>query len=444
MNLGTTPSSCLAEGEALSEVGWLARLGITDSQFRVLVSDGVFRASTGDPPSYRLDLVGLLFTRDRAFAALPKIFRGVEDPSVTREVIACVGVYLRRLKRHLRAAEASETLSAHDDSARSVDWLLALVNWTLDRGFHSEDFESQSLESFDIDWIATMDHGLPLHVGKSIVYSEIIGRRVSYQLGPLAHLQATALLTLHRDLKPASLLWLDEHDPILEQASRIIGDYASNDDSVVATQDQLADYQSICNRDHDRELAGILFDWLADSPRRSERPTVFGTTAFQYVWEDICEVAVRDLGSPVSHKEIASQPGYFIDGYLQETDGQRPDIALDTSDGICILDAKWYDVGNREWPGSQDVIKQMMYESTVDEERRVSGNVFLVPVPERTGEPRIIGEARMVALGRVDGRFPSIDVIGIPWHSAVAVYCGRHENAEIGRAVRSVLRDGRA
>jgi len=437
-------ATTLWEGDTLPELEWHDRLGITDTQFRSLASDRVLRLSTGGQiPKYRLDLVGLLFTRDHAFTVLPKIFRNAANLSVARDSIACVRIYLSRLKRRLRHAEASEILSAHNSGAKSVDILLALIDWTLDRGFHAEDFEARSDESFDIDWIATMDQGIPLHVGRSVIYSEIIGRRASYQLGPLARLQAQALLTLHQQLQPSSLLWLAEHDSILEQAAQITSEIAAVDDASISDLDALADFLGICNRDHDRELASILFDWLSDGRRSPDQPTAFGTTAFQFVWEDMCEVATTGLGDPLSHKDIASQPGYLVGESHVETAGQRPDIIRRLDDGICILDAKWYDISRQEWPGAPDVVKQVMYQASVVESQQVLCNAFLVPVDEGDAEPRVIGMAHMAVGGEADVRFPPVDVMAIPWKTAVAAYCGLAKGNRIADAIRGAAGDAK-
>lgn len=387
-------------------------------------------------------MVGLLFTHDHAFTVLPKIFRGNADASVARDVIACVKIYLGRLKRRLRHSEASEVRSAYDAGAKLVDLLLSLIDWTLDRGFHSEDFEAQTDESSNIDWGATMDHGIPLHVGRSVVYSEIIGRQINYQLGPLAYLQAQALLTLHRQLTPTALLWLTEHDPILDLASKIASDPMASDEFFITGLDELVDFLNVCNRDHDRELAGILFDWLVGGRRNPERPMLFGTTAFQYIWEDMCEIITGELGDSMSHKEIASQPGYLVNGTTWVTDGQRPDILRQFNDGIYILDAKWYDISNREWPGVQDVVKQIMYQASVTERHLVLCNAFLVPVSWTSPMPKMIGEARMDINGRADTRFPVIRVMAIPWKMAVEAYSGLVGSSKIANVVRDALDDG--
>lgn len=437
-------ASLLREGEVHAEKYWINRFGITESEFLSLLADGVLKISCAGPPrNYRFELVGMLFTRQGAFVGLPKIFHDEVDISIIRDVIACIRTYLNRVKRKFRHAEASEVLAIHTDAAKTIDLFLALIDWTVERGYHAEDFESRSDEPTDIDWGATMDFGLPMHVGRAVMYSEVVGRRVNYKLGPLAYLQSQAILNLHAHLKPASLFWLPEHDSIIEQAHSIREETVTIDDTSIVDVDQLTDFLNICNRDHDRELANILFDWLTERKRGSAHLTVFGTTSFQYVWEDMCDLATAGFGDTVLHQDVASQPVYRIGGTMHAPDNQRPDILRLAHGATNIFDAKWYDISKGDLPGTPDVIKSIMYACSIEEGRLVSRNAFLMPISEEVSEAKIIGDVRMTARSGDDMRFSPITIIGLPWKHAVSVYCGLSRRMENGSPALDFLRDGK-
>jgi len=413
----------LWEGQTYNAHDWCERLEITESDFQALINEGAFRSSDTESRKYHLDLVGFLFVKRRAFAVLPKIFNGRTDISIIRDVISCIRTYRTRIKRRMRHAEASEILSFHDDKAKHIDLFLALIDWTSDRGFHSEDFESATDEPFDVNWSATMDQGIPLHIGNSVIYSEIVGRRVDYQLGPLAPLQAKALLALHAQLIPVSLFWLNEHDPILDLARDINASSLPRSGTFRNELEEVTSFLNVCNRDHDRELAGILFDWLMDRSRETQKPSIFGTNAFHYVWEDICRVATLSLGSQADHGSIASQPVYVMQNDHRPTAGQKPDALRANQAGLSILDAKWYDVATGDLPGVQDIVKQLMYELSIQNDIPVRYNAFLVPMTNKSPALHVIGRAEMRANNQSDIRFKPIQIIGVSWDKAVSLYC---------------------
>lgn len=427
----------LYEGQTMPALEWQGRLCLTDSFFRSLVADGIFAPSGAQ--AYRLNFVGVLFTGNKAFTVLPKIFRSsteTKDASLQYDVVACIRRYVAGVRRRTKYAEASEVSSLKDDGAKLIDVFLSLLDWTLDRGIHSERIETNGFDSSDIDWGATMRDGVPLHIGRSVVYSEITSRVITNRHGVLAHLQAKALLAMHQGLKPASLLWLNENDPILEMAADVLASYEENENDAVFTEADLLEYMNGCNQDHDKELAGILFEWMLGVRRGIDHPSAFGTTAFEYVWEDMCSDVVKGLGLLKSHDEIASQPLYVFSYANKKTQGQRPDILRQMPDGIVILDAKWYDVAGQDWPGTQDVIKQIMYQVSVTDNLRVIRNAFLVPTCMHGQEIFCVGRACMAnSSEKTDERFPEVDLLAVPWNLAYAAYCGTINSESIAASI---------
>lgn len=428
------------EGECLLPNEWVERFGISEHEVSQLIQDGALKPIQNDRGrSYRLDLVGLLFTKERAFASLPKIFRGKIDATVIGDILACMRTYTGRMSRRIRHAEASERLSVHDADAKLIDAFLSLMDWTANHGFHSEDLEALIDEPSDIEWAVTFDRSVPLHIKRSVVFSELLGRHANYRYGKLAFLQAKALLTMHAALAPISHIWLTPHDQMLEVSSDILGGNSQIDSESILELDELIDFVGSCNRDHDRQLATLLLEWLLGSRRKADSPRLYGTTAFQYVWEDICISMTAGIGDLVSHKSLASQPAYILNTSSVQTDGQRPDIVRVSCGNVYILDAKWYDVGRGDKPGAPDIIKQLCYQLSVGEEHAVACNAFLCPTSHDQNNVASLGAAQMMRDGDIDHRFPSVTLIGIPWKIAIAAYARSNDGREMQEQLRGVL-----
>ena len=419
-------SSILREGDMRTESEWCDVLHVATTEFLQMVDQGIFKpVRASGARKHRLDFVGMLFTRHGGFVVAPKIFRnGTASLSTVRDVVTCIQIYRRRVNRRIRAADLSEILTFKDDAAQTIDLFLALVDWTLEHGFQSHENHARTDDPTDIDWAATMTIGVPLHIGRSVVYSEMVGRRIEYELGPLAYLQSRALIDLQSQLNPVSLFWLPEHDPMVEIATSVCGDPSYRCGEFVSDLSGLSDFLNVCNRDHDRDLASILFDWMASDMRRGYGPTAYGTTSFQNVWEDMCRTATSLFGADLSHADVASQPVSKFQDTIYGSDTQKPDILRSADGTISILDAKWYNISDGDLPGTPDVVKQIMYQLSILPEYPVTQNAFVVPTRRASTELEYMGAIQMEMNGHVDERFPPVAVLGLSWDRAVAAYCG--------------------
>lgn len=426
----------LHEGVKESKARWQQILGITgdDGQFQGLVDKGILEKQDSTRTEYRLALVGLLFTRNNAFIAAPKIFdtaASIKPSSLIHDIVACLRTYFRK-QRDLTQVSASEVLSWKKDRGRVVETFLQLLDWTLTHGFQMEKIERADDAFEDIDWPATMDVGTPLHIGESVIYSEIVSRGARTRLGPLALLQAQTLLRLHRTLSPVSSIWLSDNSDILDEARQIVA--LADESELLRMPSEVADYLSSCNLDTDRDIATILLNDLTDKHAPSQEAGAFGVTDFHWVWEDMCRQALSSE-RVLKHGEIASQPHYEIGEKKKSAAPQRPDILSGDDLNVHIYDAKWYAAERDNLPGVDDIIKQIVYELSVEQSLNVAHNAFLLPT-RSLKDPTNIGNVFMVLpTGAADKRFPSVSVVGIPWDIAVATYCGFGQHGAIRDAL---------
>lgn len=428
----------LKEGLKWPRALWLNTLRLGDDEFNALAAQNIFSEDrdSGDKPVYRLSLVGVLFSTNGAFVSVPKIFTAATDPvAVMLDVISCIRTYFRRKTNRVTKVSASEQIASKE--GRLIDTFLAILRWTSTYGFHTEPVENHDFDITDIDWYATFDTAVPLHIGNTVVYSDIISRSVNPRLGALAALQARCLLDLHSHLGPVSHLWVHPHDDLLHEARGVM-DSSIHDESPRTVAD-VRDFLNSCNLDADRELAFILLDWLKQSPKGSLHVGAFGTTSFHYVWEDMCRVAMLAGETPLQHSAVASQPHYVIAGAGPNCDNQLPDILFGDYREVFIYDAKWYVAEEGQLPGVSDIVKQLVYEKSTDPGLTVKRNAFLVPV--RSGRVEVMGKAFMRFADESktpDGRFPEISVIALPWDLAVSTYCGMTPPDHLKDAISSL------
>lgn len=421
---GDQRTMLLCEGDVATQAEWNRRIHLTNAQFQSLVTSRVLCRTalpTNADQRYRLDLVGLLFTELGAFFAAPKVFNGQAAPHQITEVVSCIRAYRKRLSA-AKEVEAAEIQAWRDDPGRRIDTFLSLIDWTLARGFQCEDLPVQSDDPSDINWGATFDDALPLHLKTGTIYTDVVAHASRPALGALSPIQAAALVDLHDKLWPISSLWLSWYDPLLDRARDILDDQDATSIVQGAALETVTDYLQSCNRDHDLELASILYDWLTRSTQTRVNPVAFGTTAFEYVWEDMCRSTITGLPCLMGHKEVASQPVYFLNHGEVQAASQRPDIVLNLGDGLAVLDAKWYKVIGSDFPGTPDIIKQIMYQATVSEDHTVKINAFLVPLAEDLPSARLLAHAALTGNQGLDPRFPGVLVIGLPWKLMASAY----------------------
>jgi hypothetical protein len=192
----------------------------------------------------------------------------------------------------------------------------------------------------------------------------------------------------------------------------------------------------MANRDHDRTLATILAEWLGIHSIAKADKCFNGTVGFEYVWEEMVRSAIACVPGVniIRHGQVASQPKYRThDGRILYVPGeQRPDVIARSVGGIVILDAKWY--RESEYPGTNDVIKQLAYASTAN--HAVDVNAFVLP--KVGGEIELVGNCGLESGGTLDSRFPAVRLVRVPIDALLSAYAQKREG-ELGAKVLRTL-----
>jgi hypothetical protein len=146
---------------------------------------------------------------------------------------------------------------------------------------------------------------------------------------------------------------------------------------------------------------------------------LYGSSAFEYVWEDVCRDAVGD--DAAIHSELA-QPVWHFDSPSQSFPGgpQRPDIMFCDQQTLVIADAKYYFPVPPSVPGWQDIAKQLTYARSTEHTTRDIASLFMFP-GDQDGLQRI----GAVSVSSSSSSVGSVDVWKLGFVEAVKSYALR-------------------
>lgn len=412
------------EGDTHSLREWQCRLNLAASSLPKLVNRNVLRKVPGTSEYYRMDFVGLISDANGSTFVLPKVFDPARRSAQSRDllrVVHCIQLFERRSTRRRRSGDVAETDYLFSEGGSMVSLFLNLLSWTRDHGLHVDDNLSLVTDPASIDWADTVERGMALHFSNGVAFADVYGRNASRTHGALAVVQATALLDLYGALGVVSHLWISEYDPIIEACKNLLSDT----DTEVKRRQLLervvleADLQA--TKDHERALVSSLRQWLEERSPSGYALSLYGVNAFHVIWEDMCRVAFGP--AEISHTEFASQPQITRLDAKISLSPQHPDFLASVSDGVLIADAKWYRFWRGDYPGTPDVMKQLMYELSAGPDTRVVGNAFILPIPDSAAAVlETIGHIGMEAGGTADERFPLVAIIGAQWDRIVDCY----------------------
>lgn len=413
----------LSEGSVASEADWISNFDGDRSVFSSLLSDGILRNAgiIGGRRQFSLNFVGMLAAGRSVWFSFPKASRAhrMEDADLILQTIID---YRHRTVRARSSADFSETAD-RIKIGTIVDTFKALTTWTLDHGFHHEPVVQNRMVLEAIDWDRTIRSTPAMHSNGSVVYPAPVTRIHSTAKSPLAEIQAMALLDLQRRLGVFADLMAPSATDLWHECRQIVdqGDAIAIPDLIETIID---DYAATTNRDEDLELIALLRDWTNETWSAGSSVTPYGISSFHTVWEDICVRTMANLGNPVSHAEVASQPAYLINGHEFSLKPQRPDILLDRSGRIILADAKWYLLDANSLPQTPDAIKQFAYELSIRDELPVDANVLMLPTEDH--ETWVVaGVLHMTQAGCRDHRFRTVSVIALNWKRLSRLYVRR-------------------
>lgn len=181
------------------------------------------------------------------------------------------------------------------------------------------------------------------------------------------------------------------------------------------------------------EVINNLISYLDSSIGKNNRFSYefFATKQFHFVWEFICSYIFEN--QYVILKDIIPKP-VWVSSIFNAQISQRPDILLVEKDMLFIIDAKYYNYNNN-LPGWQDVVKQIYYKHSIEEEiksefgkRYLSKvnkirNVFIFP--HNKSEIKYLG---YVHVPEVD-RFGKVYAYAINIKEAMDIYATRKKTS---------------
>lgn len=423
-NEGEVCPRYLHEGSTNSKIGWLTVLGGDHFAFDDLLEFGGLRrlhGSKGPDQIYILDLVGTVFLKDRCLFVVPKASgdfgrSSSELPGDFMAAIHAIAAYRRDLesKAATYLATAEPFLMASDGNF--VDIFEALIAWTDQYGFHSNDEMLPSRVDGKINWPATIRACTPLQGDSFTLYDKPIRNRRRRLDGQLIRYQASALVSLFQMLGPVGEAISAPFSHFRQEAESMIADSVSSPSPKIILRD-LDEYLAVANRDHDLVLAHLLRSFYRQIVHgRRGACRAYGLVGFHQIWERACAalwmVKFEKLKfAEVAHSAVALD-GSIIGNWL------IPDFTAKTDHGVVLLDAKWHDP-KRSF-ASADLVKQFMYALTTNSSLSIALNAFLTP--GAGSAVTMEGEVCIENSGALWRRDPSIKVIGLPWRRVLEAY----------------------
>jgi hypothetical protein len=413
------------EGSVLSAEQWCDKLSCTPSDLDRLIAVGALRAQPDGV--LRLRLVGVAVTANSVLVSRPAVRWALCEKSISQFVRTLGALLAVYRERSLRRGVSVDSIrrSVHDQrmaqrTARAIELFETLVALTAAYGFHEvESRELASEEYGRIDWNGTIARSLAMHGRSGVVYPNPRTHAVCSRVSCLGILQAIALQEcdkrfgrLMHDADPSAVNLIEEARALVCENMEM-----TRDASIVV--DAAA---SVGNRDHEHELLSVVtacYEGLAGGRGNDELASLWGTTAFNLVWEDVCRFAAG-VGDPPTLRR--SEPVYNIRGRTFETVPQRPDLVFEEQDSLFLCDAKYYPLFPATFPGLEDVRKQVFYGLS----SHMSSVVLSFLLPGRVeGIVERVGSVRMESNGKTDARFGEVHCLLVDWEELCSVYVGR-------------------
>jgi hypothetical protein len=415
------------EGEVHDDVSWQRSLNISADKFNSLAREGIFRrvqANYDGRCHYSLQLVGAAFTDTFCLIALPKTSRNLagdknraSDFSLTVKVIER---YRAEIKRRPSLTSLTPEPALTGPDSRLIDLFNALLRWTDLHGFHKEEQHGIVERNGAVNWAETLRTGLALHGQGFTVYDSPILKRRRRIEGRLYPIQIRTICQLNKFLGPLASVLAGSRSEVLHEAEAHSRGLERNTHQQRHTVSDIKEFLRTANQDHERELANILLGiYKRHTIHQRIGTTVYGSTAFGFIWQAINARIFLAYKSGTSYTTLScglrQHIGDAVNSWLM------PDHILNHpiyTDNLMILDSKWHLPESTY--SAEDVTKQLMYELAIKAECTVVGNAFLSPSDGE--EVEFLGEIKPWIDNGKDPRFPAIRVVGVPWRKAFLAY----------------------
>lgn len=419
----------VSEGAADTRIAWLEKFDCSSDELDELIDRGIFELTRDG--NWQLKFVGSLVLRKSAWFCIPSIAASqfLSTSLEPKILLLLTRVLERYAKRSVDRVAVHDQIGTHLSTSeyaaspmRELELLLSLLEWTGTYGFHTTDVEHRATgTNRPIRWPDTINRTLPSHLRTSTVYIEPSSISVLRSPSIVGILQAQAILRLLSKYRTVMRSLADVSLDLVEEATTI-------SEAQLPAHD-LYELLHETNLDHEKELLVLLLA-LASIERarftRDKKIDLYGTTAFELVWEDMCRVVFDSSSTP---SEILSNPKYRLPRSTAEISiaRQRPDVLCEHGDFVMVLDAKYYTRFPRLRPGLEDIRKQIFYAMSLPAST-ASLCAFLLPSVHPV-DAEYVGSARMMLSSgpgessiEVDERFPVVHCVGLPWNRMIDCY----------------------
>lgn len=436
----------ISEGAAETRTTWLKKFDCSTAEFDELIDRGIFEHTPNG--HWRLKFVGSLVLRHNAWFCVPSVAAPefLSTPTEPKGLLLLIRVLERYAKRSIDRAAGHDQLGTHLSTSeyaaspmRELELLLSLFEWTSTYGFHTNDVEHRATgTNRPIRWSDTINSTLPSHLRTSTVYFEPSSVSVLKSPSIIGILQARVIERLlkkyHTVMRSLSDVSLD----LVEEATTIA--------QVPLPAYDLYELLHATNLDHEKELLVVLLALASIENAkyaRDKKITLYGTTAFELVWEDMCRV-VFTTSSPDS-KPFSNPKYHLIDDPAGiSVAGQRPDVLYQHGSLVMVFDAKYYARFPHSRPGLEDVRKQIFYSMSLPT-GTTSLCAFLLPRTHPI-DAEYVGCAKMMLPSEsgktsieVDKRFPVVHCISLPWNRMIDCYLNIKSPTALQNEVVSTL-----
>lgn len=389
----------------------------------------------GDKYSYVFTFVGVLCFEDLVIKSYPKYMSKEPGKNDFKQVL---DVLRKAKKKRLDVAE-------YQSDEKTDSNLLALMIWLLDdyadNGLYRNDRIVNEINgSGEILWDKTVNETDAIFSNGRPYYLELYTRkRINDDLDWVRRLHAAVITKITSELEEAELF----------DIFGICGEYLSEEDledfgDIEYIESRIEKELAVQFNTHKQVLLKVLSNFITRkiSIDTSSYISIYGTSSFHTVWEDVCSAVFGDqkeqrlsaLNLPVGYKNnkdtflsIIRKPQWSAaeyPGLSYESDTFRPDYVAvkknrKNQDSLIILDAKYYNIrfnkgkndvlnfsGN---PELESVSKQYMYQLTYlpfmyEQGIKYAANAFLFPSDAETDSN--IGSVSLMIIENLAGLQP--------------------------------------
>lgn len=440
----------VSEGTTHDRADWVDVLHCSAEQLDELIDRGLFELTRGG--NWKLKFVGSLVFQRSVWFCIPSIAEtqytsAPIEPKFLKLLFRVLENYSRR---SVDRTAGRDTLGTHLSASeyamspmRELELLLALVEWTTTYGFHATDVEYRTTSTNrPIRWSDTINRTLPSHLRTGTAYFEPSSASVLKSPSTLGTIQAHAISSLLSKYRIVAQSLLDASLDLVEEANSI---RARSNTPISLSSPDLYESLNETNLDHEKELITLLLSLAAIERAKYDRNqtiTLYGTTAFELVWEDMCRLVFGGSNRP---GDFLSNPRYRLSARPEEIPvaKQRPDVLCEYRGRALVLDAKYYARFPLTHPSLEDIRKQIFYTMSLPK-GTISLCAFLLP-SSQTNNPQYLGCAAMIdansrdkASNDHDERFPVVHCIALPWKRMIDCYL----NVRSSSALREEVFDG--